>query len=159
MGNNPVLHSDPLGDTIEKASQQEWNRQKQEVVKARDKLQSQVDKIKAKAEKEGWGQDKLASKLGNLNERVLSLNSTLGNLGSMETSTQFYRLDNSAGEVGGTTYDASTGDVVIKYGSTANFVHETTHAGQFESGDIAFDRMTGQSYGQDLQDEVNAYKA
>ena len=159
MGNNPILHNDPLGDTIERASQQEWNRQKQLVVQARNKLQSQVDKINAKAQKNGWSQERTASAIGNLNERVSSLNSSLTNLGSMETSTQFYRLDPGAGEVGGTTYDASTKDVVINYGSTANFVHETTHAGQFESGDIAFDRMTGQSYGQDLQDEANAYKA
>src|SRR6516164_2830390 len=37
--------------------------------------------------------------------------------------------------------------------------HETTHGGQFESGDIAFDTKTGMPYGADVFDEQAAYKA
>jgi hypothetical protein len=159
MGNNPILHNDFLGDTIAAGSQAEWNRQKQQISKTRDNLQSKVDKITAKGAKAGWSQERLAGKIGDLNQRVSSLNSTLGNLGALESSTQTYSLSQTTGELGGTTYDNSTGNVVISFGTTANFVHETTHAGQYESGDIAFDRMTGQSYGQDLQDEASAYKA
>jgi hypothetical protein len=159
MGNNPILHNDFLGDSIAPASQQEWNRQKQQVVNTRNSLQSKVDKITAKAAKNGWSQDKLAGKIGNLNARVSSLNSSISNLGNLESSTQMYSLSHATGELGGTTYDNSTGNIVISFGTTANFVHETTHSGQYESGNIGFDRMTGQSYGQDLQDEASAYKA
>ncbi len=43
--------------------------------------------------------------------------------------------------------------------STANFVHELSHAGQFETQDLAFDmHNTKRSLAQDWKDEVEAYK-
>jgi len=81
------------------------------------------------------------------------------NLGTLEASSQVYALKSGAGEEGGTTYDPSAGNIVFSYGSTSNFIHETTHGGQFETGDIAFDTKTGMSYGSDVHDEVAAYKA
>ena len=54
----------------------------------------------------------------------------------------------------------SSNAININYlGATESFVHEVTHAGQFETGDIAFDKQSGRSIGQDLYDEVEAYQA
>lgn len=55
--------------------------------------------------------------------------------------------------------DSKTGNIVFNFGSTANFVHETTHGGQFENGELAFDKISGNSQAQDVFDEVAAYSA
>ena len=160
VANNPLNFIDPTGAYIEPASQKEWDKQTGYVEARRDNLQGRIDKLTAKAEKKGWSSDKLAGKLGNLNERVASLNTTLDMFSTLESSTQGYSLSSGAGEVGSTYYDPSSGNVVINYSSTANFVHESTHAGQFETGDLAFQNSPAQlSYAQDLFDEVSAYKA
>jgi len=159
MGNNPIIYIDPDGREIAPASQKEWERQKQSVISQRDRLQSRVDNLTAKAADKGWSAEKLAGKIGNMQDRISSLNGTISNLGTLEASSQVYALRSGAGEGGGTTYDPSTGNIVFSYGSTSNFVHETTHGGQFESGDIAFDTKTGMPYGSDVFDEVSAYKA
>jgi RHS repeat-associated protein len=157
--NNPIIYIDPNGMEIDQASQAEWDRQKKSVINQRDKLESKIGNLNTKAEKKGWSAEKLAGKIGNINERVSSLNGTISNLGSMEASKQVYSLQGGASEVGGTSYDSKSGNIVISYGSTSNFVHETTHIGQYASGDMAFDSKTGAAYAQDLGDEVGAYKA
>lgn len=158
--NNPLIWTDPTGMSVEPGSQKEWDKQKKSVVSERDRLQAKVDKINADGAKKGWSAEKIAGKIGNLNDRIGSLNGSLTNLGTLEASTQVYSLNTiSSTGIGGVTYDSSTGNVVISYGNTANFVHESTHAGQFETGDIAFDGNTGQVLGQDIFDEVAGYKA
>ena len=39
-----------------------------------------------------------------------------------------------------------------------DFVHEVTHAGQFETGDIAFNAETGGTLAQDIYDEIAVYQ-
>lgn len=59
----------------------------------------------------------------------------------IEQSSQVYRLRNIEGELdprGDVSLNPSDNVIEITYFSVANFVHETTHAWQFESGDIAF---------------------
>ena len=102
---------------------------------------------------------KLNRKQGNLNERVSSLNKSIDNFGVLENSSQVYSLKTGVSERGTTSYNPKTENIDISFGSTANFVHETTHAAQFESGDLAFDATTGLGIGIDLADEVEAYKA
>jgi hypothetical protein len=158
--NNPLRFTDPTGMEIEEGSKKEWERQKAYVQKQRDKLQTKSDGLGAKAEKKGWSADKLANKQGNLGERISSLNSSLGTMGTLESSSQVYSLSHAApGANGGLTLDTKTNTIDISFGSTANFVHETTHAGQFETGDMAFDSKTGNTLAQDVYDEVSAYKA
>lgn len=157
-GNNPMRYLDPTGMVIEDGSRKEWDKQRGYVESRRDRLQSKADKLSAKAEAKGWSSEKLSRKMGNVNERVASLNSSLGTMTELENSAQVYSLKSVTG-VGGVTYDTKTGNVVIAFGGTANFVHETTHAGQFESGHMAFDGKTGQTFGQDIMDEVAGYKA
>lgn len=100
-----------------------------------------------------------AGKIGNKAERLASLNSSIGTMGTLEGSTKVYSLSHTGdGENGGVTLNTSTNIVDIKFGGTANFVHEMTHAGQFETGDVAFSN-TGISILQDVYDETAAYKA
>lgn len=159
VANNPLIYIDPTGAYIEPASQKEWNRQTGYVEARRDKLQGKIDKLTAKAQEKSWSADKLAGKIGNLNDRVASLNTTLGMFTTLKNSTQGYSLSKGTNEVGGVTYDPSSGSIVISFGTTSNFVHETQHAGQFEAGEIAFDSKTGNTYLQDVGDEVFAYQA
>ena len=78
---------------------------------------------------------------------------------TLEGSTQVYSLSHTGyGENGGVTLNTSTNVIDIKFGSTPNFIHEMTHAGQFETGDVAFSN-TGMSLLQDVYDETAAYKA
>ena len=158
--NNPIVFIDPTGMVIEEGSQKEWDKQKGYVEGRRDKLEARKEKLTAKAEKKGWSNEKLGQKMGNVNERISSLNGTLGTMTELENSAQTYSLKpGDTSGAGGITYDAKTGNVVLAYNGTANFVHEVTHGGQFEAGHSAFSSTTGKSYGQDLVDEVGAYKA
>ena len=157
---NPMRYVDPTGMVIEDGSKKEWDRQKGYVQNRRDNLQGRVDKLSAKAEAKGWSAEKLANKTGNLTERVASLDGTLSTLGTLESSEQVYSLSQAApGDNGGVTLNTETNAINISFGTTSNFVHEATHAGQFETGDIAFDSNTGATLAADIQDEVAGYKA
>ncbi len=160
FANNPLRFTDPTGMEIEEGSKKLWEKQKGSVTKQRDRLQSKSDGLVAKAEKKGWSADKLAKKQGNLGERISSLNTSLETMGTLEASDQVYSLSRAAeGSNGGLTLDPKTNVINISFGNTANFVHETTHAGQFETGDVAFNKQSGVSLAQDVFDEVAAYKA
>lgn len=69
-----------------------------------------------------------------------------------------YSLNKIYSGNGSITYDLNNDHIVINYLSTENFVHECTHAGQYESGEIAFSKK-GTSLGQDVYDKIGAYKA
>ena len=158
--NNPLRFVDPTGMYIVEGSQEEWEKQKGYVESQRDYLQNRVDKLTAKAETKGWSAEKLANRIGDKTERISSLSTSLETMGALEASDQGYSLSHTAeGENGGVTFNTSTNVIDIKFGGTANFLHETTHAGQFETGDIAFDSKTGNTLAQDVYDEVAAYKA
>jgi len=156
--NSPIVYVDPTGMYIEESSQQEWERRKGDVTSRKDYLRNRINKLTAKAKVKGWSAEKLANKIGDKSERIASLNNSLDVMGSLENSSQGYSLNSGALE-NQTFYNPKTGDVVISYSGTALFVHETTHDGQFETGDIAFDSKTGNTLAQDIYDEVAAYKA
>lgn len=157
---NPICYTDPTGMYIEEGSIKDWNRMKRDVINQRDKLVSQVENINAKAAKKGWDKSKLQQKLGNRLERVESLNESLATMDVLESSTQGYSLNNiGPNQIGGLTYSPASGLIEINYCSVANFVHEMTHAGQFEIGAIAFVIDSGGVFLQDIYDEVAAYKA
>jgi len=111
--------------------------------------------------KKGWSESKLNRRLGNTEQRIASLNSTISTFGALERSEQVYSLNNigDSGGAGYTTYNTDSGIIEINYtGDTGNFVHEVTHAGQFESGHLAF-YSDGSPAGSDLYDEAAAYRA
>ena len=156
---NPINFADPTGMVIEDGSLKEWEMLKRQIERERDRLQSSINKLNAKANAKGWSSEKLASKIGNKAERLASLNSSIETMGTLEGSNQVYSLSHTVnGENGGVTLNTSTNVIDIRFGSTANFVHEMTHAGQFESGDIAFSNE-GNTLLQDVYDEAAAYKA
>lgn len=138
--NNPMKFVDPTGMVIDSLSQGSWNDQKGIITALRDLL---IDK----------------NKNGKNDERITSLNSTLNDMTSLENSDDVYSLAATNGDIGYLKYDVSTGKLVIEYNGTSNFVHELTHGGQFERGELGFDKQSGASIGQDLWDEASAYQA
>ena len=84
-------------------------------------------------------------------------------MGNLEKSSQVYALktyyDPDNQKSGSLTLSGNTVNINYKAGSTSLFIHELTHAGQFENGDVAFDRITGNAYFIDVADELEAYQA
>jgi len=88
--------------------------------------------------------------------RIASLLKTLNGMNVMEKSTDIYQLKKIKGEEGGISFDGNK--IIISYlNTTSNFVHEVTHAIQYENGDIGF--LANGTLGQDIYDEIGAYKA
>lgn len=156
--NNPIYFIDPDGMQIDPANQKEWDRLKGSVTKTRDELQKAVNKVNQDAKDKGWDAKKTASKMGDKQDRLNSVNQSLTNMSTLESSDQMYGLIKMEGSEGITSYDKNTDKINIGYVSDGNFVHEMTHGAQFESGDIAFFESGG-SAAQDLDDETAAYKA
>jgi len=164
--NNPINYIDPTGMYIEEGSQKEWKRRKSDITRRRDGLKNRVDRLTARAEAKGWSSEKLASRVGDNNTRIASLNGTLNVMGILEdeNNSQGYSLSHTApGQNGGITLNTSSNIIDIKFGgdNTANFVHEVKHADQFESrwGHIAFETKKGETLAQDVYDEAQAYRA
>lgn len=153
---NPVRYTDPTGMVIEEGSLKEWRALREQIEAERDKIQKAINNLVLKAAAKGWSAEKLSKKIGNRSERVSSLNSSLGLMGALENSTQAYALAHIS-DVGGLSLDPTTSVISINLEGTYNFVHELTHAGQFEVGDMAF--STEGTVFQDVYDEMAAYKA
>lgn len=150
--NNPVNLVDPDGRYIDKASTQEWNDNKRQIEDKVNSLQNKASELEAKG--------KLGGRLKRLNERINGLNQTLSTMAVLEDSEQGYVLIPASGSIGGLKLDVNTSLINVSYvqGDIGNFIHEVTHAGQFESGDLAF-TLDGQIMLQDIYDELAAYKA
>ncbi len=97
------------------------------------------------------------NRLNFLNNRSYRLHAVLENLQRLKNSSVRYRVVNISGVEGRTAYDKTTGEIVFYVLGAASFVHETAHGGQFEDRKIAYLRTTGAPFGNDLQDEIEAY--
>ncbi len=161
--NNPVNLIDPTGMYITKESLKEWDRNKKSIEKARADLRESIDKILAEGAKKRWSSDKIAGKIGDKLKRVASLDNTLSTMTILENSDQGYSLShrtNQKNDFSGVFLkDGSIIDIKYTSGDISSFVHEVTHAGQFESGDIAFFSDTGGVFLCDIYDEINAFSA
>jgi hypothetical protein len=104
-----------------------------------------------------------STELSFLKKQVAILNATIDNLALLEKSTQLYLLkdtsQNPAKNEGGTVYEAKSDAIVFYVANAASFVHETTHGGQYERGEQAYDSLTRGPRANDLYDEVAAYRA
>ncbi len=156
---SPICFTDPTGMYIEQSSQQKWEQMRCDITRERDNIIAQIEKIQAKAAQKGWSASKLAKKLGDRLWRIESLNGSLTAMGVLEQSTQGYALKPINGDYGFVKYDRNSYLININYISVANFVHEMTHAWQFEVGAIAFGNKSGLPRFQDVYDEVAAYQA
>ncbi|HEV2480975.1 MAG TPA: hypothetical protein VGS79_14965 [Puia sp.] len=96
------------------------------------------------------------------------LTMVLKNLDSLQHSIQKYAIRHASAPPGGTTYDIIHDVIIfnIQRNNTANFIHETTHGGQYQKGEIVYrsyrDRRlpdTCGGVGDDFDDEIAAYKA
>ena len=157
---NPISFIDYNGKEIDLESQNKWKKLTKEVIRLRNSLQKKILNYMKKAKKKGWSNETLEHKLGNLPERVNSLNKTISNFSTLENSPQVYSLKYTNNETNHTYYDPSSGKIILCYNGTASFVHESIHGGQFESGEIAFDKNDILiTYGNDVYDEIEAYKS
>ena len=150
--NNPVNFVDPDGKYIDKASRREWNNNKRII-------QEKIDNLEYLASM--WEGTKNSSIVDGLNQQIAGIKQTLSTMKVIEQSEQGYKLSALDSPLGKVVLDTESGLIDIQYISEniGNFVHEVTHAGQFESGDIGFDKETGCTYAQDIYDEIEAYKA
>ncbi|MEM9889181.1 MAG: hypothetical protein AAF849_25155 [Bacteroidota bacterium] len=151
VANNPIIFIDPDGRQIEEGSQKDFERNRKAIENKRNQLQKKLDK------KIAAGKTNISS----LANRVSSLNSTLTNLNMLEKSDVTYSLNKLAeGEVGFVSYNSDNNTVVINYASSvSNFVHESTHAGQYETRDIGLIKDNENAFAVDIYDEVDAYQA
>ena len=131
--------TDPTGMVIDSTYIEQWNNERQSIL-------SQLSTL-------------ISNNVDGVNDaRIASLQGTLGTMRLGEKSSQLYKLGGIDGNLGGVVYDPNSLAVVINYGNTANFVHEVTHVGQFERGEIAFSSQGG-TLAADVFDEITAYKS
>ena len=148
---NPVNFVDPDGRAIEEKNKKEWDKLYKIITKTASRVQRRIDKLESKG--------KTGSRLSYLKDRLSSINETLSTMKKLENSKHTYSLSHANGSIGEVSYPNGQIDINYIAGSVSNFVHELTHAGQFESGDIGFNRTTGAVYAQDIFDEVAAYRS
>lgn len=159
---NPVSHAPFLGTELNLApkginslSLGEWARHKELILSKRDSLSYAIlDKSKCAHIRER-SQDEISL----LKSRLDKLEKVIARIGILENSDMEYVLRTTSKEEGCTSWDTKKHCIVFTVGSTANFIHELMHGWQFETGEIIFDARFEKGYLQDLDDEVDAYKA
>ena len=145
MGNNPILHNDPLGDTL---LNKEDERLAKEITTDITDLNTHLDKKikridhrmdKAKAKGKTGRVDRLQQKKDNTNARIDVNKTTLAHLDAIEKDHNYYTFKNlPAGSKEGGTVEQTMkvkgkdqGVIVMNILSgEANAVHELTHAYQ-----------------------------
>lgn len=149
----PPVSSAPKG--INSLCLDEWSRHKELILNKRDSLHyAIIDKEKCNRNKE-----KIQQEITSLKNRLTILDKVIDLVNTLEKSDVEYILRSSQKAEGSTSYDTRRKCIVLTVGSTANFIHEITHGGQYEAGEIMFDSLLDKSYLQDLFDEAEAYKA
>lgn len=132
----------------------EWSKHKELILHKRDSLHHAITG-KAKC----CRKEKVQQEIQALKNRLEILDRVIDLITMLEKSDMEYTLKPSQKAEGSTSYDTRQRCIVLTVGSTANFIHEITHAGQYEAGEIMFDSVLDKSYLQDLYDEIEAYKA
>lgn len=143
----------PAPKGINSLSLGEWSRHKELILAKRDSLSYAIlDRPTCKS-------DKAHQDLAVLQWRLDKLEKIIARIGILENSDVEYVLKGTSKEEGSTSWDAYKKCIVLTVGSTANFIHELMHGWQYETGEIMFDARFNKCYLQDLEDEVEAYKA
>lgn len=138
---------------IDPLSSFRWHTYREEIEKKQQKLQEDS----AVAAKRLHDKNTNA-KFRILRQRLSTLTACLDTLSILQHSTQEYRIKDTTGREGNTYYDGN-GRIIFAIANVDNFVHETTHGGQFETGSTAYNRLTGKAIANDVFDEISAYKA
>ncbi|WP_276485033.1 hypothetical protein [Paraflavitalea pollutisoli] len=155
VANDPIPVSatilSPKG--INSLSLGEWSRHKELILAKRDSLSYAIlDRAKCKS-------DKAQQDLAVLQARFDKLEKVIAQIGILENSDVEYVLKGTSNDVGSTSWDVHKKCIILSVGSTANFIHELMHGWQYETGEIMFDARFNKCYLQDLEDEVEAYRA
>jgi hypothetical protein len=100
-----------------------------------------------------------------LQERIRRLNMVLSIIDSLKSDSPYYyniRRVPAVEGAGATVYDPCSREITFgiqdSSDNTYSFVHEITHGLQFMQGEMVFDRGTGAGVGDDIGDELEAYK-
>ena len=152
--NNPVRVVDPDGETIDPASQDEWNRNKQQITST---IMNRLFQLVTNTEENS----------SYTNKSIMSLFNTLTVMDQMEQDPVWmFSLSSINGKTPGYTKLTRDSDhnmaylFQIGYVDIANFVHEVNHCGQFLGGKLGFIE-TDNGFGAlvDVYDELEAYKS
>ena len=152
--NNPVKLVDPDGETIDPASQDEWNRNKQQITST---IMNRLFQLVTNTEENS----------SYTNKSIMSLFNTLTVMDQMEQDPVWmFSLSSINGKTSGYTKLTRDSDhnmaylFQIGYVDIANFVHEVNHCGQFLGGKLGFIE-TDNGFGAlvDVYDELEAYKS
>jgi RHS repeat-associated protein len=155
-GNNPVRFIDPYGLTIAEGSLQEFGRLRQTI---RDKLNSWIA-LKQQYINAFYAQGNSGEpNTSYFDMMIQSVQRSLALMDIIEMSTRIYELNFSEGNTGTLKHTPNTRHFTLTYGNDALFVHELTHAGQLENGDIGFTMGAEKAILIDVFDEVAAYAA
>ena len=148
---NPVRFVDPTGSVIEESCLENWNLHKERIKQKYNGLQQKLSLLQRSG--------KIDHSFEVINKRIKGLEQTLETIDKLEKSEQTYSLSMAADKMGGLSYNSLSGIIMISIidNNTWSFVHEITHAGQFETGDIAFVKDSGETLAQDVYDEQQAY--
>ena len=155
---NPVKLVDPDGRDVDPSCLDDWNTQKKAI---QDKKNELINKRNVLNQDVRWWQFIRKSQIENYSVRIESLEETLSTMGNLEEDhSTIYTLSHveGNGSVSLIREGEKRGMISINFSSTASFVHEVTHAGQYYNNDIGFFE-NGAIAAYDIYDEVAAYKA
>lgn len=143
-------------DTIIHDSWEEWTPLVAEVIKVQTNLQEQWDRRKRPSSPED------IAALNDLYFRLEQIDKVYANLQNLAASPHNYGLQNiDLNGAGYTSYDPARDAIIFCIGrrNPFLFVHETTHGKQFEEGKLVFNKKSGAMAGDDVDDELDAYRA
>jgi RHS repeat-associated protein len=140
VANNPMRLTDPTGMVIDDANALEWN----------------INEIKI-----GfmiWLLEQNNTE-GKYDDSISRLKGTIKDMDKMKNSKNVYYLEEAKGTTGGFSYNKSKKKFRVSYLGISNFIHEVTHGGQYERGEIGLydDEIVSGMIG-DIHDEIEAYR-
>jgi RHS repeat-associated protein len=152
-GNNPINRIDPFGMEWLNKRDEEYAKQMQQEIANRDKslakdeqkINEQIEKIKNskwKDEKKSKEIAKQQEKLDNVQEQrthLSTLNDGITQLGNSKTVYTFNTVEQGTTAVLSSNADGTI--VINNYGTVGNRAHETTHAIQYDNGEIKFNPL------------------
>ena len=151
---NPMRFADPRGGKIDPESNDNWNKQKQQITET---IVDRIFQIVTNTEK---------ANPSYIKKSIMGLFMTLSVMDQMERNRN-WTFALSPKSKGTTGYTQLTRDpnhkmaylFTIGYVSVDNFVHEVTHCGQFLTGKVVFEETEG-GFGAyvDIYDELDAYR-
>jgi hypothetical protein len=154
--NNPTCYIDPDGRKWKKIKDEEIAKRLQQQVIVRDnslakqeaKINAKIEKIennaKLSAEKKTQQIAKQQAKLENVREQRTILSNFNEGITQLSNSKTTYTFNTVEQGITATLSSMADGTIVVNnYGTTGNRAHETTHAIQYNNGNISFKKLGG----------------